>query len=130
MNAPTRDPGLICTRKEGLTMPDRWTGWGNWYLDPEEPPALVIRPYPANNSRNYKVDLTACGDAAQILDWICQVAGKEWANDAVIAGLVRALDDTLNPPLTICPDGDFQEISGETVRALVAGALAQGAPTP
>lgn len=107
---------------------DPWAGWRNWYLDPEEPPALVIRPYSDTNSHKYEVDLTDCTDPAEILDLVCQVAGKEWATDQVIAGLVRALDDVLNPQANICPDGDYQEIARGTIRKLVADALAKGAP--
>jgi hypothetical protein len=53
----------------------------------------------------YEIDLDRCTSSAEVLDWICQVAGKSWADDATIAGLVRALDDVLAPQQYLCGFG-------------------------
>lgn len=57
------------------------------------------RPY------RYEVDLDCCTTSAQVLDRVCQIAGKTWADDATLAGLVRALNDVLQPQATLCSLG-------------------------
>lgn len=46
--------------------------------------------------------------SAETLDWICQVAGKRWADD-ILARLVRALDDVLRPQARLCSFGRRRE---------------------
>lgn len=53
----------------------------------------------------YYIDLERCRTSAAVLDWICQVAGKQWATNDVLADLVRALDDLLQPQATMCSGG-------------------------
>lgn len=73
--------------------------WGPWKL----------RGYTLfyNVTRNYRyvVDLERCQTSAQTLDWIAQIAAKTWADDQVVAGLVRALDDVLQLQATRCGCG-------------------------
>jgi hypothetical protein len=65
----------------------------------------------------YEVDLERCRTAAEILDWIAQVAGKNWATDQILADLVRALDDVFSLQSTVCPFGNARRI--DVKRALV-----------
>ena len=60
---------------------------------------------PQTGAWAYEIDLERCRTSAQVLDWIMQVASKIWATDAVIAGLVRALNDVLDPQATLCSFG-------------------------
>jgi hypothetical protein len=50
-----------------------------------------------------EVDLSRCRTSAELLDWIYQVCQKTWATDAILAGLIRALE--LNPQATFCSFG-------------------------
>lgn len=65
----------------------------------------------------YQVDLQRCSSAAAVLDWICQVSMKVWADDAELAGLVRLLNATLRPQETgLCglAMGQAQEPASKT----------------
>ena len=53
----------------------------------------------------YEVGLERCRTSAQMLDWIMQIAGKAWATDRVLAGLVRAFDYYLDPQAHLCSGG-------------------------
>ena len=53
----------------------------------------------------YKIDLERCKTSAEILDWIVQVSQKTWGTDAVLAGLVRKLDEVLNLQGSLCGQG-------------------------
>ena len=64
--------------------------WGRWRLNPD---VLTLD----LDDNRYEVDLEQCLTSAQVLDWTCQVAGKTWADDQTLAGLVRAIDDILHP---------------------------------
>jgi hypothetical protein len=65
----------------------------------------------------YEIDLETCTTSAQVLDWIMQVAGKTWATDTVLAGLVRAFDDLLYPQANLCSSGISKTI--EDVRDVI-----------
>ena len=66
----------------------------------------------------YEVDLERCTTPAQVLDWIVQVSKKTWATDAIVADLVRALDDLLDMQGTLCPFGQARSVN---VKRLLAG---------
>lgn len=53
----------------------------------------------------YEIDLEKCTTSASCLDWIMQINGKSWADAAVVAGLVEALDELLHPQATLCSSG-------------------------
>lgn len=82
--------------------------WGPWQLDIEH---FVLR------AGNYEVDLEKCLDSAQVLDWILQV-GTHHPDDATLAGLVRALDDVLNPQKHLCSFGVPRRLSAAAVRKM------------
>jgi hypothetical protein len=82
--------------------------WNGWRLDGLE---LVY------GNDVYPVDLEACTSSAGVLDIIIQVAHKTWANDACLAGLVRALDDILQPQARLCSGGADKRITTAKIRA-------------
>lgn len=62
-----------------LAEPPRRSDWGGWQLDH----GYLVAP---NGFWSYAVE--RCTTSAKVLDLVCQVAGKGWATDQVIAGLV------------------------------------------
>jgi hypothetical protein len=90
------------------------TTWGPWLLRGCD----LHRPY-FDGPQTYYVDLEDCTSSARVLDVIAQVAGKTWADDATLAGLVRALDDLLRPQAHLCPSGAPRTITAARVRQLV-----------
>ena len=54
----------------------------------------------------YYVKLKECDTSAGMLDWIMQVSGKSWADDHVLASLVRELNRLLNPQGNLCSCGE------------------------
>lgn len=87
------------------------SGWGGWTLDEKR---LVLE------YDQYEVDLERSLTGAQVCDWIFQVAHKNWATPEVTAGLVRALDDLLQPQANLCSGGENKELSNAKLRRLVA----------
>ncbi len=111
----------------------RHDDWGPWRLDPEVRVLYPVWPY------RYEVDLDDCTTSAEVLDWIIQVAEKGWASaehggndpdhnpdgwtdDAVLAGLVRALDDVLHPQAFLCSSGKSKRLGRRRIAELVAQA--------
>lgn len=92
------------------------SNWGPWRLDPE---VRVLYPTGPGHYR-YEVDLDRCRTSAEVLDWICQIAGKTWADDATIAGLVRALNDLLTPQAHLCSSGQSKTMSVRQIARHVA----------
>jgi hypothetical protein len=68
----------------------RWNGWQRTKTTNE----LV---YQVDRNYRYRVDLDTCTTRAEVLDWLCQVHGKNWATDECLSGLVRALIDLTHP---------------------------------
>lgn len=58
--------------------------------------------YDLGRGCEYRVELADCGEGLAVLDWILQVSHKAWANDQVLADLVRGLDRILDPQRTMC----------------------------
>lgn len=87
--------------------PDRARGWHGWQLDPEHRVLTLER----DGVFLYEVDLERAVTPAQALDWVAQVAGKTWATDEVLAGFVRALDDTVDLQATLCPFGRSRRLT-------------------
>jgi hypothetical protein len=72
----------------------------------------------------YEVDLERCLSSAEVLDWICQIAGKDWTDDstvanATLAGLVRAINDVLNPQAHLCSSGQSKRLDPRQISELV-----------
>lgn len=58
-----------------------------------------------HQTNGYEIDFERCKTSAAVLDWIMQVAGKQWADDTTLAMLVRAFEYHLDPQRTLCSDG-------------------------
>lgn len=105
--------------------------WGPWHLD-----AAQRMLWPGAGGYRYELDLDQATNAAQLLDWVCEVTGRQWGrdsaeDDAVVAGLVRALVDVLHPQANLCSWGRARRLSRPQLRSLVsrAGGLPAGAET-
>jgi hypothetical protein len=107
MTGPPDDELHVHTLNEFLALKPE-PQWGSWRL----------KSYSLAHDR-YWVDLERCLSSAQVLDWIAQVAGKSWATDEVLAGLVRALNDVLYLQGHLCGWGVDHELSKAQVRKLV-----------
>lgn len=77
-----------------------YTDWGGWTLDPDYPSMDL-----GKDGNRYWVDFRRCCSSAGVLDVVCQIAGKVWASDAILAGLVRAFDAVLHPQRNLCSWG-------------------------
>ena len=75
---------------------------GRWIFDAQH---LVLDFVDANGRWIYDVDLERCRTSAEVLDWIIQVRKKQWACDAVLADLIRQLDDVLDLQSSTCGCG-------------------------
>jgi hypothetical protein len=87
--------------------------WGGWRLEGLE---LV---YPAYGSNVYPIDLERFTSSAKMLDTVMQVAGKTWATNDCVAGLVRALDYLLQPQGTLCSCGQDKKLTTAQIRKCV-----------
>ena len=70
--------------------------WEEWQFDPV---GLTLA------CDGYEIDLEEIASSAAILDWVFQVAAKAWATPQVIADLMAALDEVLQPQANFCPGG-------------------------
>ena len=73
--------------------------WGRWRYNAE---ALSLE---LEGDNHYEVDLARCTTAAEVLDWIVQVARKEWCDAGTVGELVQALDDLIHPQHHLCSGG-------------------------
>jgi hypothetical protein len=98
--------------------------WGPWHLDRAQR-AL----WTEAGGYRYEIDLASCTSSAEVLDWICQINGKLWADtqagqNAIVAGLVDALTEVLHPQANLCSDGRGKRLSKPRIRYLVSRAEA------
>jgi hypothetical protein len=93
--------------------------WGPWRLDTRTWVLYPVEPY------RYEVDLEECLTSAEVLDKTFQIAQKTWADDALIAGLIRALDDVLHPQATLCSSGQHKTTTRARVRQMARQARAE-----
>ncbi|MGH3548398.1 MAG: hypothetical protein ACRDQU_09860 [Pseudonocardiaceae bacterium] len=114
MTAPTESIETICLKDRPPMRAGARRGWGPWRLDADAGVLYPVTPY------RYEIDLRTCTTSAQVLDWICQIAGKEWADDATLAGLVRAFNDVLAPQATLCSFGQSTRLTRREIRRRVA----------
>jgi hypothetical protein len=98
--------------------------WGPWHLDRKWRVLYVEEP----SGYRYEVDLDHCLSSAEVLDWLCQIAGKTWADDATLAGLVRAIDDVLRPQARLCSSGRDTRLTKRQVAEQVRGFRPRGDP--
>lgn len=112
---------VVLTCAADITPRRRTPDWGGWLLRREtrELALPVHRSLIDFGDDAYAVDLDDCRTSAQVLDWICQVASKSWATDEIVAGLVRALSDVLDPQSNLCSGGQGKALSAAALRRLV-----------
>ena len=103
------DDGMTLMAFDDEPIPRRWHGarhWGGWRLDD----AHLWH-------GGYCFGLAEVTSSAKMLDMIMQIAGKSWADDACLAGLVRAFDDIFHPQSLLCSRGTDKRITAKDVRA-------------
>jgi len=88
--------------------------WGEWRLRPRFGDLFCKRYY-------YSISLDSCLGAAQILDWIAQISHKSWATDAILADLVRALDEIIDLQGNACGWGCEPPDAESRIRRRLAG---------
>jgi len=76
-----------------------------WHYDAE---ALALNYYNEDGNFYVGIDLERCRTTAEVLDWIIQAVVGMRSTDAVVGGLVRALNDLLRPQSTLCSGGEDQ----------------------
>ncbi len=103
---------MTIVKASSIRMEHRRGDWGPWTLSADY---CLVKHHP-NGSIAYEIDLEGCTDSPQVLDWICQVAGKSWADDSTLAGLVRAFDDTLRPQASLCSMGVGSTLTPAQIR--------------
>jgi hypothetical protein len=100
--------------REWLTVADR--RWGPWQLSND---GLTLEQEGQQIRHNW-IDLTRCTTSAELLDTIFHAARHGEVSDACIAGLIRALDDLLDPMANLCSGGEPKTLSGPKLRELLA----------
>jgi len=50
----------------------------------------------------YEIDLDGCNSSAEVLDWIAQIANKNWATSEIIGDLVFMFNKHLSLQENIC----------------------------
>lgn len=96
--------------KEPVTRPE----WSPWHLDGD----LAVLWIEAVRGYRYEIDLESCVNSAEVLDWLCQIVQKDWADDRVVAGLLHAVNDVLRPQAHLCSSGVSKRLSRSRIRRL------------
>lgn len=96
--------------------------WDPWRLSDDG--AVLEREW---NSplHHYWVDLHRCTTPAEVLDTIFHASRASWADDQALAGLIRALDDVLDPMANLCSGGKPKTISSTKLKQLLDHATAR-----
>jgi hypothetical protein len=85
--------------------------YGPWTYDPK---SLVLR----HETHKYEIDIEEWKTSAEVLDWIFQIFGKKWGDDAII-GLLQAIRDKIKPQQNLCSHG--REKGPIDVKKLIKG---------
>lgn len=98
--------------------------WGSWrlsghHLIHDNDPDTVTAP-----PLTLGYDLLDCTSSAEVLDMISHFAHKSWATDEILAGLVRAVDDILQPQHHLCPSGQDRRITPSDIQRMITAARA------
>jgi hypothetical protein len=65
------------------------------------------------------VNLQNLHSSSRMLDTIFQIAGKSWATEACLSGLIRALDELLYPQVHLCSGGHDKKLTIKQIRDLL-----------
>lgn len=118
-NTRDRDSRFGAVRGDELFALTDAADWGPWRLYPS---TLVLVHIDADGYEGYEVDLEDCLTPGEVCDWIFQIAGKGWADDRTVAGLVRVLDEVLEPQANLCSFGGSKAMPPDMLRDLVRAA--------
>jgi hypothetical protein len=80
--------------------------WGDWKYRRSNY-TLTYEPW------NYEIDLEGIKRSSQILDWVFQIQTKTWATPQVLADLLEALRELLDPQANYCPSGMDRQTSAK-----------------
>jgi hypothetical protein len=105
--SPAGVSGLREAHPDGVTK-DAWNGWRLEDWGPDGWHIVHL---------GYVVDLDRFRSSSVALDCIMQVAKKSWATDACTAGLVRALNDILQPQANLCSCGANKTMTAAQIAA-------------
>ena len=99
--------------------------WGPWRLHDHELLGPVLEREWDSPSLHYWIELNRCTSSAEVLDAVMHSSRHCWADDATLAGLVRALDDVLNPISNLCGGGRSAKMRPRRLGEVLAQALAR-----
>lgn len=121
MTHPGRDHARQVTLTPASDIPPQVPrhDWGPWRLR-RNTRELYLDSEAHVDCQHYTIQLDGLDRSAELLDFICQVAAKTWADADTVAGLVWALSDILDPQANICSWGKDRTISPADIRRLVA----------
>lgn len=78
--------------------------WGVWSLDLD----TLTLTAALSRGQTYAIELNRCLTAAQVLDWVMQIGGKSWRDEA-LSDFIDAIRDTVHPQGGLC---SFAVVSG------------------
>ena len=68
---------------------------------------------------SYLIDLERCTTSSEVLDWIAQLATKQWVSTTDLGMFVRMLDSILHFQSRLCPSGTSLKITIEELNRLI-----------
>ena len=80
-------------------------------LDPER---FVLTLDPSGH--DYEIDLESCTSSAQVLDWLCQIAGKSWSTPWLLGHLLIAFNLLLYPQQNMFNNGRDKRMTARAIR--------------
>lgn len=101
--------------------------WGPWRLHDHETLGPVLEREWDDPSRHYWIELRRCTSSAEVLDIVMHTSRHSWVDEVALSGLVRALDDVLDPMANLCSFGRPTTLRRKRLREILARALAQDA---
>lgn len=89
--------------------------WRPWSLDTE---AYTLVRIAQDEIADYPVDLDRCLDSANVLDWLFHIDASA-RDDQDTLGLIRAMEDLLEPQQHLCAFGKSTTLTPVEMRHLV-----------
>ncbi len=99
--------------------------WGPWRLNDHEMLGPVLEREWDDPGRHYWLELGRCTNPAEVLDIIIHTSRHAWANDEILSGLVRALDDVLDPISNLCGSGQSKTLLAKRLGKILTHAAVQ-----
>lgn len=98
--------------------------WGEWSFDAE---CFTLRFRAEEDREWYYIPLNSIDSSAGVLDWIYQIQAKTWADGKIIADLVDAIKDVLDPQSNYCSYGSDKRYSARDLAERYAERLRRAA---